>query len=440
MLSNILPIICTVLALSFNIRASDSPQTATADLICHTSHVSECYPKLFQPTNKFQVVHDDQDLPPGLHVRINLTTGKKEAKLNVDAESDQRLLASAMDVAIVDPPEPSFDTVGSSQLGSYDIVGTSQLGQKVMDAGGQGSIRPIASNSADGTKFEASKMQIKTATSDKPELISSALDTLEDLSHDIYWGLKLAQDSDVIFKLVSLLSNNNSDSNIKGAAALVFGTAIQNNPAAFTAALSHFYNDEQPSGPMEAILAALIHEQLPQLLTRFVYLLSALCQDQTHLWKFVNGRGLDILTTIFDAENAGQDGKDKLRGKIANFVLDHFLQQDSFHKSEAETAHRQASEEIKSNLGHEDPWIIPDAYDGFYEWPRNTSPKFQPLNIAQKLQPWCGKFSQAYKYFSYRGSTSTSSENVREAHVALQKKLGDFGCTCTKPCEGAKRK
>jgi hypothetical protein len=41
--------------------------------------------KEFEPTTSWKEVGDDQILPPGLHVRMDLETGKKEARLMGDA-------------------------------------------------------------------------------------------------------------------------------------------------------------------------------------------------------------------------------------------------------------------------------------------------------------------------------------------------------------------
>ena len=399
---------------------------ATADLICPTNHASECYPRTFQPSESFQLVRDDQDLPPGLHVRMNLATGKKEAKLNVAGGDDEALTATAMDVAVVDSPPSSLETTGDQKHTPKPMKSD------------QGSIRPPPPNSSEGASFDASRTTFKTAPSGKPEIILSALETLEDLSHDIYWGLKLAQDSDIALKLVKIISINGSDPHVKAAAALALGTALQNNPAAFTAAISHFYNDEQPTGPMEAVMMALVHEQLPHLLTRLVYLLSALCQDEAYLWKFVNGDGLDILMTVFSANKAGQDGRDKLRSKIANFILDRFLQSDSFDLSEKlhESSRQTPESKIDSELEHEDSWVLPSAHDGAYEWPRKV--KSQPRNMADILKPWCSAFSRslaAWETWQEKFSPADAVHNVEEAHKALQRRLKGSGCSCEKDCD-----
>ena len=104
-------------------QPSASP-SADYDLICHTNDAKDCYPRVFQPTDEFQVVHDDQELPSGLHVRLNIWTGTKEAKINVPSENDAALEGLPVDssVVVVDPeaaPEkpvrrgaPAYDPVG----------------------------------------------------------------------------------------------------------------------------------------------------------------------------------------------------------------------------------------------------------------------------------------------------------------------------------------
>lgn len=44
--------------------------------------------KLFEPTTEWKRIRDDETIPPGLHVRINLQTGEKEAKLMHENEQE----------------------------------------------------------------------------------------------------------------------------------------------------------------------------------------------------------------------------------------------------------------------------------------------------------------------------------------------------------------
>lgn len=45
--------------------------------------------KLFEPTTEWKRIGDDETIPPGLHVRINLQTGEKEAKLMQESEQER---------------------------------------------------------------------------------------------------------------------------------------------------------------------------------------------------------------------------------------------------------------------------------------------------------------------------------------------------------------
>lgn len=416
------PFLSTILLLLLGVRASFSSPRATADLICHTNHASECYPRTFQPTTYFQKVHDDQDLPAGLHIRVNLKTGKKEAKLN-DASSDDD--TKAMDLAVAVQDNDDSANSEKAPMKYHDQI--------VLQTGDHGSIRPPLSDSGEGASFASSQATLKnpSAASD-PDILLPALEILEDLSHDIYWGYSLTKDAGSVHKLIGLLRLNGSDTRIKAGAALVFGSAIQNNPAALSAALGHCYNDELPTGPMEAVIMALLHEQLPQLLARFVYLLSALCQDRTQLQRFMNADGMDILLKLFDAEHAGEDGKDRARLKIANFVLDHFLQPNvPGAVIEEETQKSAEQDEVLTELENEDPWILTDVPEG---GPQTEDLKAKDKKLVQVLRPWCRAFNNTIgRWSDYESDerASTAMSELNGARTALEQKLREHGSSCS---------
>lgn len=53
--------------------------------------------EVFVPTENWKVIKDGQQIPPGLHVRINLQTGLKEAKLLKEEEAEDRLKSGPQD-------------------------------------------------------------------------------------------------------------------------------------------------------------------------------------------------------------------------------------------------------------------------------------------------------------------------------------------------------
>ena len=58
-----------------------------ADVICDVTDGLGCYPAVFEATDVFQPILPGQSLTSGLHVRVNMGTGQKEAKLILDGES-----------------------------------------------------------------------------------------------------------------------------------------------------------------------------------------------------------------------------------------------------------------------------------------------------------------------------------------------------------------
>ena len=42
------------------------------ELICAPNNPTDCYPKIFEPTTEWQTIREGQDIPAGLHVRLNM--------------------------------------------------------------------------------------------------------------------------------------------------------------------------------------------------------------------------------------------------------------------------------------------------------------------------------------------------------------------------------
>lgn len=422
--TSIVSILYIISCLIFAQGTIPSPR-ATTDIICHTNHASECYPRIFQPTLKFQVVHDDQELPPGLHIRMNLATGVKEARLNEpEFEEDQH----ATGLTIVDDDNDDDEHEPQGSPGLRDQSNHPHFALPLT--------RPPPVDPSEGSVFRSSIDVLGSSSGQDSETSLSALSDLEDLAHSHHWGLTLARDRSTLHLLFNFLRPSISQSassvevQIRSATALLLATAIHNNPAALTAALSHFYNDEWPTGPLELVLMALIHDQLPSLLTRMVFLLSALCQDETQLWQFVEAGGLDILAKVFDPDNAGNDEKDRLRGKIANFMLDHL-----FQIPERDCLFKQVP---GSDCEHEDSWVLIDKKLISSVQAQGTTDSVSQKGetshpVADVFSPWCSLLSKSFQALS-RAEKDTeraiASENIFDAQRSLVRKMNLYGRDC----------
>jgi nucleotide exchange factor SIL1 len=180
--------------------ATEPSPSAQAELICHTDNPAECYPKIFSPTEEFQIVHDDQDLPSGLHVRLNIWTGEKEARLNTPMKEDPALEGLPVDQSIVVVEhEPAQDQQPVIPAGApvYEPVGKVKV--------------PEVQDPEFGAALDVIKKHGETAPPQLGHAIDEALTNLEDLSHDMYYGQKIMEDADVVKALLCILTQRDEE-------------------------------------------------------------------------------------------------------------------------------------------------------------------------------------------------------------------------------------
>lgn len=108
---------------------ADGPST-NDDQICTSADPKSCYPRVFVPTINFQPIREGQSIPPGLHIRLNVQTGEKEARLNVPMEGAledsleslflgqgmKMEMESDMGSALLEVPQPDEETIGKDEL------------------------------------------------------------------------------------------------------------------------------------------------------------------------------------------------------------------------------------------------------------------------------------------------------------------------------------
>lgn len=191
--------------------------TDAGDLICHTDNPAECYPRVFQPTDEFQAVKPDQEIPSGLHVRLNVWTGEKEAKINIPDEVDPALEGLPVDNAVVtveQDPSPHAEPQIPKGAPEYEPVGA--IKEPPVEAAG----------------FFKSLDLIKKGPGADAAGFRNALESLE-LASDIYYGLKLTEDSEAVKSLLCLMAGEDASGmatlDDRQAAARILGAAVQNN-------------------------------------------------------------------------------------------------------------------------------------------------------------------------------------------------------------------
>jgi nucleotide exchange factor SIL1 len=312
--------------------AVPSPPAET-DLICPTMNSVDCYPRIFQPTEDFQVVREGQDLPPGLHVRMNVWTGQKEARLNIPVDGDDQLdgLPTEQSVVVVDQPgdssvddEPPMRDRVPQKPPAYEAVG------KIVPP------REPDGNGGDSENFW-NAVRVLDRTHPISDDIEVALADLSDLAHDIYYGVELAKRGDVLQNLVSLMSSESV--NYRRQAASILGGSIQNNPTALKEArnawksLTHSecgtnskeMSDCESQNLITKLRQSLQHETDPAVTKAKISALTGLTKDPAMRDAFLEDTGMELLLSIFVKEGSRWDGT---RVKIAQYIMDSFLDED----------------------------------------------------------------------------------------------------------------
>ncbi len=397
---------------------------ATTELICHTQHASDCYPAVFQPTEHFQIVHDDQSIPPGLHVRMDLSTGLKEARLN-DPETDD---APKADIVIVDNTAVRLSADEEAEAEPITPHGIQDQSKPDRD---YDYLRP-SFDPEESSLFASGMSNLRSSSLPTLETLSA----LTDLVHSYDWGLALAQDGSVVHKLIEVFQpfmTLQAPIEIRSATALLLGTAIQNNPEALAALLSHTeIGTELELDLTYAVVSSLslpLEQTTPfpevQLHQRTLFLLHQLAYSPTQLCIFI-GEGLNILYTLFTYSNTnlpdiydpseplriipGDDGRDKLRQRIANLMLDHVL----------------------PLLERPEPWKYINRVASMDENAEST-PLGEDEATRLVLEPWPKAFEAALREYAIFMSERDQSEapvvyktysSILEASLLLKKVLG----------------
>lgn len=332
--------------------SSPSPGKAS-DLICHTNNAADCYPKIFEPTKDFQVIHDDQDIPPGLHVRMDIYTGKKEARLNIPMEGEEGRedVSTEQAMVIVDQPEPVMAEPEEEPVQNEPVAMRDRQPKKPPAYDNAGKVMPPRPD-AEGTISDSTAFQNAVAILTKGDLSGRAdvLPTLLDLSHDIYYGVELMKNADVLEQLLWLMYESDwrdterTVATHKRAAGIV-ANSIQNNPTALKEAqkswhqlmpgphktsrkeLSDNAKWQSDSAMVERMLLLLREETDPAAMKAKIYALTGLMKNADIKDRFLEQEGLGELLSIFRSEFQNKEW-DGVRVKLAEFVSDNFLDED----------------------------------------------------------------------------------------------------------------
>ncbi|KAM0343330.1 hypothetical protein ACHAPU_008651 [Fusarium lateritium] len=325
-------ILCIFASPAVSSSLSHPSPSADVELICHTDNPKDCYPKTFQATDEFQVVHDDQQLPHGLHVRLNMSNGKKEAKINVPDEGNPALEGLPVDQAlVVVDQEQKEDLQIPKGAPAYEPIG------KVKE--------PAEGEEFVGKPFFTAMKMLKAGETDAGKEFDNALEGMEELSHDIYYGLKVTEDPAVLKALFCMMADSDdaytADTTPRDhQAAAILGAALQNNAAALKEVTKQWTSLMEAQCPKtkkslkDSLYSPLVSSHVPSSLNTKtlastakakVGAINGLMKSDIIRAEFLKNDGMKLLLEVLVPQ--GKEWETTQR-KVGQLVLDTFLDED----------------------------------------------------------------------------------------------------------------
>jgi len=297
---------------------------ASSETICRHEH---CYSKEFEPTDEFKEILEGQEVPSGLHYRINLETGRREAKK-------------------VDPSDStSYDTVQVEAGHKEDI---NYRGGDIVVVPDEPVVPPPPSLKPNHHLTPDVWFDFKTSLSKIHEStnVTNALNSLEEASHEVEFGLKIIN-TKTLERLLFFITDKSQDHQVRALSAIIIGNSLQNNPHACATAGEITKSD----GTKLNLLATLLNvmssdETSTKLKGNVMYAVARAVRVPGGQRYIVTQNGLEILRNIYKKHS-----DPKLRRKVAAFVKDEFLDQDMIDDRLREEASLESAFKINRHLG-----------------------------------------------------------------------------------------
>jgi len=265
--------------------------------------------EVFVPTDEWQEIINGQAIPAGLHVRVNLETGKKEAKLMMEEE-------------------PIGEVHGIKHEALKEALKNIKSDFKI---GKEGEFDPAKFRSMNELKSELGDVNLSVESDvqimkklfiqfQETNIESEKADIIENLEYYVHQydnALDFIQLEG--FKLIVIPSLNSTNSNLRKQACFLMGGAAQSNPQFQIAALE--------AGFVDLFLRLTSLDPEPEVSTKAFFALSSLLRNFPEAQNtFLRQGGLGVLTKIFKQENKSYE---RLKIKILTLIHDLLVERDT---------------------------------------------------------------------------------------------------------------
>ncbi|ESP03726.1 hypothetical protein LOTGIDRAFT_237555 [Lottia gigantea] len=272
------------------------------------------YDKLnvFIPTKQWQTVQPGQAIPAGLHVRLNMKTGEREAKLN-EGDTKPKYWKLGEKQGMVNSDKKTF-TRDELKRALKDFK------SEIIDDDSKqtsGNFKSYKELKEDFKKLNIGvKTDIEIINDLLEKLNQEKLDTeshkfiLSDLEYYLHQIDNAVYFCDIRGMELLLKYLNSTQDEIRSETALVIGSALQSNPKAQISALE--------TGLMQPLIRLISLDKSTALRKRYLYALSSLVRHFPYAQlKFVQYGGLSVFSKLFE-----ESGTESLQIKVITLLND----------------------------------------------------------------------------------------------------------------------
>ncbi|XP_046450104.1 nucleotide exchange factor SIL1-like [Daphnia pulex] len=280
----------------------------------------------FIPTNEWQVIPEGQGIPRGLHVRIDMQTGLKEAKL-LEEENDETTAKTSSALISTGAVEDGEEV--KAELNHSEIKeALKKIKNDAKDTSEEKTGRSFRTYDQIKEEMKQVEQSIKTEYEIVKELVAK-YKSLEDDSERQYILNDLefyvhqydnAQDFVKMggFKDVVLPALNSTSKDLRSSAAFLLGSACQSNPKAQIAAIE--------IGSLPHLIRLVSLDLNPEVRNRALYAISSIVRNFPLAQKaLVQHGGMTAFADIFLTDSADLI---KLQLKIVTLLGDIILEKD----------------------------------------------------------------------------------------------------------------
>lgn len=289
------------------VKSEDNAKDDKMKITTNAEFVDDEDLKVFQPTAEWQTIQPGQGIPPGLHVRMNLQTGQKEAKfmdgddgMKYKSNKDSKQKFIKIDQNIISKQrlkEALKDFRDKFHSESPDGENSEKLQNELDASKNYRSIEEIRKELEGVDIFVKNDIEVITQHIEMLNSTSSSLaekeHSLEELEYYVH-QIDNARDLDSIGGLSLVIKlMNSTEPTLVSRATYVLGSATQSNPQVQQAALKQ--------GALPLLLRLLSKREPMAVRKKAMYALSSLIRlFSIGQRDFLKLNGLDIFNTLFE--------------------------------------------------------------------------------------------------------------------------------------------